>query len=52
MDTHGGLMMSDDQVISLIWGNIELEEKFAADPYSFTLEEIKMLKDSDKYRIH
>ena len=40
--------MSDDQIINLIWGVMELEQKFEDDPYSLSLEEIDILKDNEK----
>jgi hypothetical protein len=43
--------MSDDQIINLIWGVMELEQKFEDDPYSLSLEEIDILKDNEKNRI-
>ena len=43
--------MSDDLIIKLIWGVMELEQKFEDDPYSLTLEEIKILKQNEKNRI-
>ena len=43
--------MSDDLIVNLIWGIMELEQKFEEDPYSLTLEEIKMLKQNEKNRI-
>ena len=43
--------MSDDLIIKLIWGVMELEQKLEDDPYSLTLEEIKILKQNEKYRI-
>ena len=42
--------MSDDLIIKLIWGVMELEQKFEDDPYSLTLEEIKVLSDNEKHR--
>jgi hypothetical protein len=43
--------MSDDLIIKLIWGVLELEQKFDDDPYSLTLEETKILSDNEKHRI-
>ena len=43
--------MSDDLIIKLIWGVMELEQKLEDDPYSLTLEEIKILKQNEKNRI-
>ena len=43
--------MSDDLIIKLIWGVMELEQKFEDDPYSLTLEEIKIVKQNEKHRI-
>ena len=43
--------MSDDLIIKLIWGAMELEQKLEDDPYSLTLEEIKILKQNEKQRI-
>ena len=43
--------MSDDLIINLIWGVMELEQKFEDDPYSLTLAEIKILQRNKKYRI-
>ena len=42
--------MSDDLIIKLIWGVMELEQKFDDDPYSLTLEAIKVLSDKEKHR--
>ena len=44
--------MSDDLIINLIWGVMELEQKFEDDPYSLSLEEINILKDNKKNQIH
>ena len=43
--------MSDDLIIKLIWGVMELEQKLEDDPYSLTLEEIKILKQNEEHRI-
>ena len=43
--------MSDDLIIKLIWGVMELEQKLEDDPYSLTLEEIKILEQNEKNRI-
>ena len=43
--------MSDDLIINLIWGVMELEQKFEDNPYSLTLEEIKTLQHNEKQRI-
>ena len=43
--------MSDDLIIKLIWGVMELEQKLEDDPYSLTLEEIKILKQNEIHRI-
>ena len=43
--------MSDDLIIKLIWGVMELEQKLEDDPYSLKLEEIKILKQNEKHRI-
>ena len=43
--------MSDDLIINLIWGVMELEQSFQDDPYSLSLEEIKILQHNEKYRI-
>ena len=43
--------MSDDLIINLIWGVMELEQKFEDDPYSLFLEEIKVLNDIEQHRI-
>ena len=43
--------MSDDLIIKLIWGVMELEQKLENDPYSLTLEEIKILQHNEKHRI-
>jgi len=43
--------MSDDIIINLISGVIELEQKFEDDQYSLSLEEIKILKHNEKHRI-
>jgi len=42
--------MSDDLIVHLIWGGTELEQKFEDNPYSLPLEEIKVLKDNEKYQ--
>ena len=42
--------MSDDLIIKLIWGVMELEQKFEDNPYSLTLEELKVLSDTEKHR--
>ena len=39
--------MSDDLIIKLIWVVMELEQKLEDDPYSLTLEEIKILKQNE-----
>ena len=43
--------MSDDLIIKLILGVMELEQKFEDDLYSLTLEEIKIVKQNEKHRI-
>ena len=43
--------MSDDLIINLSWGVIELEQKFEDNPYSLTLEEIKILQHNEKHKI-
>ena len=43
--------MSDDLIINLIWGVMELEQKFKDDPYSLSLEEIKILQRNEKYGV-
>ena len=43
--------MSDDLIINLIWGVMELEQKFEDDPYSLSLEEIKILQHNEKHSI-
>ena len=43
--------MSDDLIIKLIWGVMELEQKLEDDPYSLTFEEIKILEQNEKHRI-
>ncbi len=48
----GDYKMNDDLIINLIWGVMELEQKFEENPYSLTLEEIKILQRNEKYRIH
>ena len=48
---YGDCKMSDDLIIKLIWGVMELEQKLEDDPYSLTLEEIKILKQNEKHRI-
>ena len=42
--------MSDDLIINLIWGGTKLEQKFEDDPYSLSLEEIKVLNDIEQHR--
>ena len=44
------LKMSDDLIINLIWGVVEHEQKFEDDPYSLSLEEIKVLNDIEQDR--
>ena len=44
--------MSDDLIIKLIWGVMELEQQFEDDPYSLCWEGIDILKDNEKNRIH
>ena len=43
--------MSDDLIVNLIWGIMELEQKFEKNPYCLTLEEIKILQRNEKHRI-
>ena len=43
--------MNDDLIINLIWGVMELEQKFEDDPYSLSLEEIEILQHNEKHRI-
>ena len=39
--------MSDDLIINLIWGVMELEQQFEDDPYSLSLKEIEILEHSE-----
>ena len=43
--------MSDDLIINLIWGVMELEQKFEDNPYSLTLEEIKILQHNENTKL-
>ena len=42
--------MSDDLIINLIWGVMELEQKLKDDPYSLSLDAIKILQHNEKRR--
>jgi|TARA_B110000027_G_C15886561_1_gene197837 hypothetical protein len=43
--------MTDDETVKLVWEVMELEQKFEDDPYSLSLEEIKVLNDIEQHRI-
>ena len=43
--------MTDDETVKLVWEVMELEQKFEDDPYSLSLEEIKVLADIEQHRI-
>ena len=43
--------MSDDLIINLIWGVMELEQQFEDDPYSISLKEIKISEHNEKHKI-
>ena len=43
--------MTDDETVKLVWEVMELEQKFEDDPYSLSLEEIKILQHNEKHRI-
>ena len=42
--------MSDDLIINLIWGVMELEQRLEDDPYSLALQAIKALSDNEQHR--
>ena len=42
--------MESTRLVCPLWGVMELEQKFEDDPYSLTLEEIKVLSDNEKHR--
>ena len=43
--------MTDDEIVKLVWEVMVLKRRFEDDPYSLTLEEIKILKQNEKHRI-
>ena len=43
--------MSDDLIINLIWGVMELEQQFEDDPYSLSLKEIKILEHNENTKL-
>ena len=42
--------MTDDEIVKLVWEVMVLKRRFEDDPYSLTLEEIKVLSDNEKHR--
>ena len=43
--------MTDNELVKLVWEVMVLKRRFEDDPYSLTLEEIKILKQNEKHRI-
>ena len=43
--------MNDNEIVNLVWGVMALEKRFEDDPYSLSLEEIKVLNDIEQHRI-
>ena len=43
--------MSDDLIINLICGVMELEQQFEDDPYSLSLKEIKILEHNENTKL-
>ena len=43
--------MTDDEIVKLVWEVMVLKRRFEDDPYSLTLEEIKILQQNEKHRI-
>ena len=43
--------MTDDELVKLVWEVMVLKRRFEDDPYSLTLEEIKIVKQNEKHRI-
>ena len=43
--------MTDDEIVKLVWEVMVLKRRFEDDPYSLTLEEIKIVKQNEKHRI-
>ena len=45
------VLMTDDEIVKLVWEVMVLKRRFEDDPYSLTLEEIKILQQNEKHRI-
>ena len=43
--------MTDDEIVKLVWEVMVLKRRFEDDPYSLSLEEIKILQHNEKHRI-
>ena len=43
--------MTDDETVKLVWEVMVLKRRFEDDPYSLSLEEIKVLNDIEQHRI-
>ncbi|HAG71550.1 MAG TPA: hypothetical protein DCL66_05045 [Gammaproteobacteria bacterium] len=41
------IVMTDDEIIKLVWGVMVLKQRFEIDPYSLSLDQIKLLKNQD-----
>ena len=42
------IVMTDDEIIRLVWGVMVLKQQFEIDPYSLSVDQIKLLKNHDK----
>tara|TARA_B100000780_G_scaffold151118_1_gene105596 strand:- start:2305 stop:2457 length:153 start_codon:yes stop_codon:yes gene_type:complete len=39
--------MTDDEIIDRVWGVMVLEQRLDDDPYSLSMDEIEILRDSE-----
>ena len=41
--------MTDDEIVKLVWEVMVLKRRFEDDPYSLSIEQIKLLNDHDNF---
>jgi hypothetical protein len=43
------ILMTDDEIVKLVWEVMVLKRRFEDDPYSLSIEQIELLKDHDNF---
>ena len=43
------VLMTDDEIVKLVWEVMVLKRRFEDDPYSLSIEQIELLKDHDNF---